>query len=767
MPTVIDFQGEATEAITDLRTCLAGDYKAGAILIEKVELGTRTGQEFYLERQGRRTLIKYTTGNSLNNAVYTLLDHLGFRWYGPGENWFVKPAQLNPAAIAGRWRFPTFRNRGFFGTGGLDFGAGQAFDPTNEYKKRWYEWKRRNRFNADFPGAGHGGQAFYLANKARLDAHPEWFNSVAGRQSGRLKIEIPEAVAAYQAWVQKSHAGTTEPFVNIGVDPEDGRGGSDDPLPPDGFAGITDWNHADKWWWLANEVAKGYPENDSRVVVTMYAYGDGASNALAPKFALRQNVYPVIIPYAFQTAYLPQEMVKVWAAKINGTMGLYDYWNITQWSQGLPQFHLHGLKEKLQFWHDNKVDGTYIETTDAAGPMGHSWWLAGQLLFDLSQDFNALYHQYLTEVFGKAAPAMKKMYDRWSRNPQGAGEVSLSLADLQAAEALVAQGSPEWKRINELKAYVHFMKMYYAHDGTQESKNRLFHYLYSIHHLFMVQTAAFIGQWYISPLDKANIVPVGTGRRLSEEEIDAQFRADLASDPKRYQVAAFQFDSARAIYTEPVNPASWRFGRNPTAYFVPPTAGPVAFDAGCEKGDTRFTLFSDDGIILNEKVGTGHFDYTETLDGRTWSLKKYSLKLKAGKRYSVRFRGGFNRFKMNSAVIVYNAHGGDDFDNYAYPAHYLYVPKNCREIIFEDGLAVRPDGTLTTGAFYAPGETLSKENRGIPIGIKNLYRVAVKPEWKGKVIACSFGHTAWSLKNLPNVLSLQRFEYNESPPIDK
>ena len=136
--------------------------------------------------------------------------------------------------------------------------------------------------------------------------------------------------------------------------------------------------------------------------------------------------------------------------------------------------------------------------------------------------------------------------------------------------------------------------------------------------------------------------------------------------------------------------------------------------------------------------------------------------MEAGKRYYARVSGGFNRFKMNSELIVYNFRGSDDFDNAGYPVHYLYIPKNCNEIIFSDGIATaRADGTFATGAFYAPGEVLSKDNYGTPLGIKYLYRIAVKPEWKGKVIACAFAYTPWSLKNLPNVVSLQKFEYNE------
>lgn len=761
-PTNIIYAGSENETINDLRSVLQG-FNAGEIKLEKIDLGTRTGQEFYLERKNEKTLIRYTVDTSFQNAVYTLLDMWGFHWYGPGEDWFVKPSTITAADIPGKWMAPTFRNRGFFGTGGLD--VMPPNDPKNIYKADWYTWKRRNRFNADYRGAGHAGMAFYQENKALLDAHPEWFNSEAGKQNGRLKIEIPEAVAAYRAWTKRKYGDSKEPFIDIGVDPEDGRGGSDDPLPPDGFGGIDKWNHADKWWWLANEVAKDYPENDSHIVVSMYAYGDGATNALAPKFPLRKNVYPVIIPYAFQTAYLPTEMVKVWAGKVSGKMGMYDYWNITQWSLGLPQFHLYGMKDKLKFWRDNKVDGIYVETTDAAGPMGHGWWLAGQLQFDLNKDFSALYNQYLNDVFGKAAPAMKKMYDRWSNNPQGAGEVNLSLADLQAADALVVKGSPEWKRINELKAYVHFMKLYYDHDGTQESKDRLFEYLYAMHRLYMVQTSAFMGQYYISPLDKGNIVPKTMVQPLSDDQIDAQFRADLESNPKKYDVANFVFDHKKANFTDKIDPSSWRFGRNITAYFVPKTTGTISFDVGNEAGDSRFSLSTDDGIVLNEAVGKNNHDYTETIDGRTWHLKKYQVKVEAGKTYYARLRGGFNRFKMNSDIIVYNSHGGDDFDNYAYPVHYFYVPKNATEIIFEDQNALRPDGTVSTGVFFLPGdkpaERTKEANFGTPVGIKNIYRVPVKPEWKGKVIACSFGHTVWSIKNLPNVLSLQKFEYAE------
>jgi hypothetical protein len=142
--TKIVYSGAITDAISDLQTSL-NNYNAGEISITPVEIGNRTGQEFYLSVNDKRTVIQYTTQQSLENAIYTYLDLLGFRWYGAGDNWFVKPAKLPVINFSGRWLKPSFRNRSFFGTGGLDFGDKPSFDPQNSYKAKWLAWKRRNR----------------------------------------------------------------------------------------------------------------------------------------------------------------------------------------------------------------------------------------------------------------------------------------------------------------------------------------------------------------------------------------------------------------------------------------------------------------------------------------------------------------------------------------------------------------------------------------------------------------------------------------------
>lgn len=747
-------EGRNSAAVIDLETSLR-PYKVGNICITKVPLDRRDGQSFYLSVKLQKVDIKYTTEHSLENAIYTYLGMLDIHWYGPTEDWFVSPEKLPQKDIAGKWFSPTFRNRNFNGTGGLEFGTLPSFDLKNEYKKNWLAFKRRNRFNADFYDAGHVGQAFYLENKQVLDKQKDWFANDQGRMSGRIKIEKKEAVDFFMNWATKNVSANKKGFTSIPVDPEDGRGGTDDPLPVDGFKGIKNWNHADKWWWVANEVAKRFDENDNNTKVTMYAYGDGAYNALAPKFTLRKNVYPLIIPYAFQKAYPPKQMVTTWAGKIEGSMGLYDYWNITQWSEGLPQFDMYSIAEKLSFWKKNKVDGIYLETTDAAGPMGHIFWMAGQLQFDNNRSIEVLLNQYVKNCFGKGADTVKKMLLRWSLNYQGSAEVNFCLRDLEKASGMVMKGDKEWKRIAYLKAYVHYMKLYYEHDGTKESRDKIFKYLYTIHHLSLVQTSAFIGQSYIFPGGPAPS-DIGT-RLLNFTDIENQFQKDIAVANKVYELLNLKFDYDKVKYTEPIPNESWLLGGYQCGfYFKAPFTGVISLDVGAEY-DSEFVFSTDGSVIKKEFVGTKNFDYKEKLvNGRIWSLKKFKIKVEKGVMYHINLSGGFSRVKMKTeGIVLFKNPGMQDFDNAAYPLQYFYVPKAATEIIFSDGYA---EGLNERGYLIPPnGVPLKRES----MGTKYIYRVPVKPNERGKIWTANFGHPSWSFKNIPNVTTLQKFEYVE------
>ena len=746
----INFSGVEPAAITDLKQVLSTYNNQGKIInIQKEPSASRTGQAFYISANSTTVVLKYTTPQSLENAIYTYLNMIGINWYGPGENWLVKQPILNELNIAGEWKEPTFRNRIFAGTGGLEYPL--SIDPNYNYRNNWYTWKRRNRFNYDFSENGHVGDIFYQSNRAILDANPHWFNSASGKRYGRLRIENDSAMDVYKTWA-KTQYNPANLFNSIGTDPEDGRGFADDPLPPNGFYGIENWNHADKWWWLTNEVSKMFDENNSNIQVNAYAYGDGALNALVPKFTLRKNVYPIIIPYAFQTAYLPKQMVKTWAETIEGKMGIYDYWNITQWSLGVPQFNIYEMPEKLAFWEANKVGGMNIETTDASGPMGHAWWLAGQLQWDLNKDINIIFEKYLKDCFGAGWQPIKNMFNRWSLNYQSSQDVNFSLKDLKDATDLVVVNSAQWKRLNDLKAYVHFMKMMAQRNNTKAHNDSLYHYMYSIHQRMLVQTVAFTGQSYFG------VAPAPlTDHQLTEAEIETTFAADLIASPIEYSLSNLQIDYDKAKYVDSVPNESWKFGMYAEAKFKAPFTGFVSINMGGEQNGTQVKIFTQDSIYKNELVNNLNYSFTEVIDGRTWYMKNYQIPVVAGQIFNIGTIGGFGRARMMTRnLILFQRSKPNDYDNAGYPVKYFYVPKGTTKIAYRDA---EEQPTNYRGYLIAPGETVGIIRT--PTTAQHIYTVDVPAGKDGQVWKAVFGHGDWNFTNIQSILTLQYFRYIE------
>src|SRR5690606_32752742 len=286
-----------------------------------------------------------------------------------------------------------------------------------------------------------------------------------------------------------------ESFPTIGIDPSDGAGGKDDCLPVN-MPGIKTWS--DKYFWLANQVANKLDKKDNKTQVQLYAY---SNHAATPSFALEKNIYPIIIPYAFQNITSPENFIRTWSKKMNGRpMGIYDYWNITQWSTGIPQMNIYSIPEKLRLWKQYNVTSINLETTNGKGSTGHVLWLAGQLMWNTSLSFDSLYNDFLQKSFGPAAPDVKNMYDRWSKNYQQEMEVDLSLNDLAKASAKTKDKAIH-ARLNELKAYVHYLKLFYDYQAdliSAAAYERLVNYVHAIHHLRLLQSSALLER-YIKP----------------------------------------------------------------------------------------------------------------------------------------------------------------------------------------------------------------------------------------------------------------------------
>lgn len=696
----------------------------------------KDGQSFYLIIDGTRSAQIIGTGaNSFNNGIYTFLHILGFRWYMPGDAWTIIPTSLSPKLQVKKLYTPAFQGRFYAGTGGVN--AIARTDPQNSFKKDYAIWNRRNRFGTDYAIKGHAGQAFYGANKKILDTHPEWFCNGKTNRFGRIDISHPEVVQVFIDWAL-SQAKPGAEFPTIGVDPSDGAGGKDDCLPSN-MAEIKSWS--DKYFWLANQVASRLDKADNRTQVQLYAY---SNHAAPPSFKLAKNVYPIIIPYAFQKVATPNEFIKLWSDKVDGrSMGIYDYWNITQWSNGLPQFNIYSIQGKLRLWEKYNVTSINLETTNGKGAMGHTLWLASQMMWNTNLSFDSLYNDFLNQCFGPATKDVKRMYDRWSRNYQQEMEVNLSLQDLAAASSKT-KDKAILERLNELKAYVHYLKLFYGYKAEPKSVDAyesLVNYIHSIHHLRVVQSSALLDIYIKPPSGYKKSTANKTLSALSTRNIEEQFKENLKDNATTYAIPEFTFDIKRTkpLINESAVTAKYLNGQNNYQFYLPE---PKSFQikAGSTK-NTKLTITGNDQKVWVEKEILGSKE----------SYMDIAVKLPAG-IYNLSF-GDFARFSRLTfpAGLVFISTGDISYyDNAGFPNHYAYIPKEASEIVYEakpgsSGYWVNPDG-----------------KRVDPILLQNkIYRIAVPIEYRGKVWMLHMNHRSFKLLNIPNRFSLKPFEYKE------
>ena len=701
----------------------------------------KDGQSFYLSAGNRTGVSIVGTGEkSFLNGIYTFLHELGFRWYMPGDAWTIVPSSFPSSLDINKVYTPDFQGRFYAGTGGVNAIAGT--DPKNTFRTDFNTWNRRNRFSIDYAIKGHTGQAFYAANKKVLDQNPAWSCGPGTNRYGRIDISKPAAVNLFVDWAL-SQVKPGDQFPAIGVDPADGAGRADDCLPSN-MPQIKTWS--DKYFWLANQVAKRLDKNDTTTQVQLYAY---AGHAEPPSIELEKNVYPIIIPYAFQRITSPLEFIRLWSSKMNGrAMGMYDYWNITQWSNGVPQFNIYSIPERLRLWKQYNITSINIETTNGKGAMGHALWLASHMMWDTRLSFDSLYHDFLVNCFGPAANDVKRMYDRWSQNYQQQMEVNLSLDDLARASAKTTDPAIQ-ARLAELKAYVHYMKLHYdylANPNSAKAYQDITNYIHQIHDLRLVQTSALLERYIKAPKNYKGTLnkqkPVKTPV-ISSTAIETQFRKNINENAVTYKVSRFKFDitKARVIASEKVaNPRTMN-GRNVYQFHMP-AEGVFEIKAGATK-ETNL-LIADDKKTWLEKMIPGTKD----------SYTNVRIKLPAG-TYTLSF-GDYYRFSrlIFPTDKVFVSLYGSYYDNAGFPLHHIYVPKDVEEIVYED----KKGPGLNKRGFWLDPSGKRREAQKIR---NTIYRVPVPPEFRGKLWTFSVGHRSFEILNIPNVFSLRKFDYRE------
>lgn len=346
-----------------------------------------------------------TTPTATAYAVYHLLEHLGCRWFMPGEIGEVVPRMdtiaLERMAVV---EVPDFTARHL-----------QALTDGSE------TWALRNRLGGPyFPGA-HSFNSL-VPPALYFDRHPEYYALVDGkRQPTQLCTSNPEVIALVAESIAAIHRADPSK-IWFGIGPNDGDGfcecdacraldtGDWDPFSNE--VSITD-----RFLTFANSVADLVHQEYPEIKFAFYAY----HNYMRPPLKVKPD--PSIIP-----ALAPIGLCRLHGMD-NPLCPERNYWKklITDWGALCEQVYHRGYAynlaspntlinytgrwaHEIPYCKDAGITGFRVETQCSWGSHGPLLYVMARLMWDADQDVDALLADYYDKFYGPASVPMASFW---------------------------------------------------------------------------------------------------------------------------------------------------------------------------------------------------------------------------------------------------------------------------------------------------------------------------------------------------------------------
>jgi len=422
---------------------------------------------FVLSGNSERLLIVASHPSGLSKGIYTYLDWLGVKWYFPGERWekLVSKTSINYPFTT--YSVPSFIYRNFFGTGGIR--SVTPIDPSGKIMKEWEDWKRRNRMGSEFDIGGHYGEVFNVGNQNLLEQNPQYLALVNGKRVWNVSAKWCVSNAGFRkafiedrvSELRKSLNLKTYPYnqVVLSVDPSDGGGDCEcDNCKKLGTV-------SDRYYFLANEVAKAFKKISPRASVSLMAYN---THAAPPSFALMPNVVVMIVPYAFQNFGTPQQFIEAWTRRHTNLL-MYDYYCMPDWHYDVPSPRKTSwdiLVNRIRYWKQKKIKGFLLESAYGTGLAGPGLYLAARLGWDNQAKVEEIRKEFYNDMFGTAAGEMGRYFQ--FLNTDYVDESSLAYLRFLLTSAKNKVSGEQSKRITDIQAYVHYLSLYYQWQSAKE-----------------------------------------------------------------------------------------------------------------------------------------------------------------------------------------------------------------------------------------------------------------------------------------------------------
>lgn len=436
--------------------------------------------------------------NGLCFGFYQYLQQLGFRFYQPGAIWEIIPSLLSAFKKTDSVYTTNFKYNGWFISGGhnrwaMDNDNTYAWDTYfGENGHNWALYQRRNGMLGAYRFAGHRSDVIAGNSIATWQNNPCYVASHdSSRQVNSRSVPDVNSTAAMQLWSstieQKYQAykntifGNTNLYVNlyrnfnynnynIGIEVPDGAhwGNTKD---NQGCINTGYDKESDQNLTLANYTAQKIGSKYPNLHFQLYAYSTHADIPSA-NIPIHEKLDIQLIPTVYQHLTSTNGLRKRWYSRTKN-ISEYNYLNLSDWSGETPGFYLDDFKTTVQIAKDNKSQGLIWEASPAKFASLPYLLAANKSLKDNAAIDNTLI-EFCDNMFADAGTIIYKLLQLWTDRTNLAGGISnryklpLYFQMVSDAESKITQ-EPELvkARLRELKAYLHYMSLYYEWDGDQ------------------------------------------------------------------------------------------------------------------------------------------------------------------------------------------------------------------------------------------------------------------------------------------------------------
>lgn len=448
------------------------------------------------------TYIKFSAAedNGLCYGIYQYLQQLGFRFYLPGSIWQTTPVLASPYSKTDSTYSFNYKYNGWYLSGGHNR---WVMDNDNNYGwdtyfglngHNWALYQRRNGMTGQYSFSGHRSD---IISGASL---PAWQNNpcyVASYNNSRTlsSQSVPDVnnEAAKALWANSleqkytayrntvlsnptalvsQYRGLNYGNFNLGIEVTDGAlwGNSKDNC--NGYTGYA--KESDQSITLANYTAEKIAAKYPTIGFQVYAYSTHADVPSA-NLHINDKIDVQLVPEVYQNLTSTNGLRNRWYNRTKN-ISEYNYLNLSGWSGETPSIDLGALKNTLQIAKDKKSQGLVWEASPAKfASLPYLMAASNNLSKGMAVDSTLVL--FCNDMFAAGGNSIYKLLQLWADNKKLAGGISnfyklplyfqlVKDAEMQTANepAIVKE------RLRELKAYLHYMVLYYDWAGDQGTR---------------------------------------------------------------------------------------------------------------------------------------------------------------------------------------------------------------------------------------------------------------------------------------------------------